>query len=215
MPQTLTPEWTLEIGDNKGEQWSQLVHSLGNLTLTKYNAELSNKPYQEKRKELLDSHYVLNSYFADVQRWSPNAIRERGRALALLAIEIWGDVGRPSISTETEKPSSLPPVKIRFRDNYQSVVTWKDAFLKLLKMFDDSCPGLLLRIATEQSLHGVIALKGDRFRRSKVQIGDVYINTHASAAQLQDWCRKVGKIGGIDASEFKFIIPDDALNPVN
>ena len=212
MPQTLTPEWTLELGDEKEEKWSQLVHSLGNLTLTKYNGELSNKPYEEKRKELLDSHYVLNSYFADVQRWSPDAIRERGRALALRAVEIWGDVGRPSIPTETEKPSGLAPVKIRFRDNHQSVINWKDAFIKLLRIFDDSCPGLLLRIATEQSLHGVIALNGDRFRRSKVQIGDVYINTHASAAQLQDWCRKVAKIGGIGESEFKFIIPDDTSN---
>jgi hypothetical protein len=64
----------------------------------------------------------------------------------------------------------------------------------------------------EQSLHGVIALNGERFRRSRVQIGDVHINTHASAAQLQDWCRKVATIGGIGESEFKFIIPGDTSN---
>ena len=40
----------MELGDEKEEQGSQLLHSLGNLTLTKYNAELSNKPYEEKRK---------------------------------------------------------------------------------------------------------------------------------------------------------------------
>ena len=45
-----------------------------------------------------------------------------------------------------------------FRDNHQSVINWKDAFIKLLRMFDDSSPGLLQRIAAEQSLRGVVAL---------------------------------------------------------
>lgn len=209
MPQTLTPEWVRELGDESEEQSSQLLHTLGNLTLTKYNAELSNKPYEDKRKELVGSHFVLNRYFVEVERWSPDAIRERGRTLAQRALTIWGDVGRISSSIETEKQSSLPPVKIRFRDAQQPVVNWKDAFIKLLKQFDASCPGLLLKIATKQTLHAVIAMNGERFRRSKVQIGGVYINTHASAAQLQEWCRKVAKIGTIGADEFEFVLSGD------
>jgi hypothetical protein len=31
--------------------------------------------------------------------------------LAELALKIWGDVGRTPSSVETEKPSSLPPIK--------------------------------------------------------------------------------------------------------
>jgi hypothetical protein len=209
LPQTLSPEWVQELGDEAEEQSARLLHTLGNLTLTKYNAELSNKPYEDKRNELVGSHFVLNRYFAEVERWSPDAILERGRTLTQRALNIWGDVGRMSSSIETEKQSSLPPVKIRFRDAQQPVVNWKDAFIKLLKQFDASSPGLLLRIATEQTLHAVIAMNGDRFRRSKVQIGDVYINTHASAAQLQDWCRKVAKIGTIGVDDFEFVMPDD------
>ena len=62
-----------------------------------------------------------------------------------------------------------------------------------------------MRIATEKSLLAVLDLDKDRYRRSKVQIGVVFVNTHASAAQLQDWCRKVAKIGLISASDFDFI----------
>ena len=105
-------------------------------------------------------------------------------------------------------------MRIRFRDAQQPVVNWKDAFIKLLKQIDASSPGLLLGIATEQTLPAVIAMNGDRFRRSKVQVGDVYINTHASAAQLQDWCRKVATIGTIDADDFEFIMPDDTSKSV-
>jgi predicted transport protein len=101
-------------------------------------------------------------------------------------------------------------VRIRFRDDQQPVTSWKDAFIKLLKQFDASSPGLLLRIATEQTLTAVIAMNEDRFHRSKAQIGNVFINTHASAAQLQDWCGKVAEIGRIGSNDFEFVMSDDA-----
>jgi hypothetical protein len=155
----------------------------------------------------------LNRYFAQVSRWSPDTIRERGQQLAKVALKIWCDVGRMSSSLECEKLPSLVPIKIRFRDGEQPVTSWKDGFVKLLMLFDSSSPGLLLRIATDQSLNAVIAMNGDRFRRSKVQIGDVFVNTHASAAQLKDWCRKVANIAEVSSSDFEFILPGDSPEP--
>ncbi len=87
MPQTLTPEWRRELGDELEDQSSQLLHTLGNLTLTKYNADMSNKPYKDKQQGLAGSHFVLNRYFAEIQRWSPEAIRERGHKLAQRALD--------------------------------------------------------------------------------------------------------------------------------
>lgn len=214
LPQTLTPEWVRELGDEGVKQSLQLLHTLGNLTLTKYNAELSNKPYEVKREELVRSHFELNRHFAQVARWSPDAIRERGHTLAQRALKIWGDVGRASVSIEPEKRLSPPPAKIRFRGTQETVRNWKDAFIKLLKHFDASRPGLLLRIATEKTLHAVIAMDGDRFRRANARIGDVYINTHASAAQLKDWCRKVAEIGTISPSDFEFVMQDEVSKSV-
>jgi hypothetical protein len=207
MPQKLTQEWIEELGDKAEEQWAQLVHTLGNLTLTKYNAELSNNPYMAKRKELTSSHFVLNQYWANVERWNADAIRERGKNLAQRALKIWADVGRKSSTSDSiEKKKSTPPVRIRFREIEQEVVTWKDGFIKLLTIFDASAPGLLARIATEQSFQAVIATNGDKFPRSKAKIGDVFVNTHASAADFQNWCRKVAEIGGIPPSDFEFIM---------
>jgi hypothetical protein len=210
MPQTMTAEWVEEFGIESEEGAPQLLHTLGNLTLTKYNAELSNKPYKNKREELAFSHFELNRHFGEVERWSAQAIRERGRILAQRALRIWADVGRESSAIEAEKQSSVAPEKIRFRGAEESVVNWKDAFIKLLKNFDANTPGLLLRIATEHTLHAVIATNGDRFRRSKVQLGDVFVNTHASAAQLMDWCRKVAKLGAIDPDDFEVVAPENA-----
>jgi uncharacterized protein with ParB-like and HNH nuclease domain len=207
MPQTMTPEWLEELGGTPEEEASRLLHTLGNLTLTKYNPELSNGPYKTKREEFARSHFELNRYFGTIERWSPEAVRERGRRLAQRARVIWPDVGRDSSVVEAEKQLSLPPLKIRFRGMEHPVANWKDAFVKLLKLFDADSPGLLMRIATEKTLQAVIDLNADRFRRSNARINDIYVNTHASAAQLQDWCRRVAKIGSVGANEFEFVMP--------
>ena len=52
MPQTLTPEWVQELGDDAPEHHARLLHTLGNLTLTGYNPDLSNRLYVEKRELL-------------------------------------------------------------------------------------------------------------------------------------------------------------------
>ena len=50
LPQTLTPEWEEGLGENAVDIHAEWLHTIGNLTLTGYNPELSNKAYQEKRK---------------------------------------------------------------------------------------------------------------------------------------------------------------------
>ena len=82
MPQTLTPEWVEEIGQEGADRSSDLMHTLGNLTLTKYNPELSNKSFGCKKQEFLKSNYVLNRYFKNIDRWSLDSIRERSSAVA-------------------------------------------------------------------------------------------------------------------------------------
>lgn len=49
MPQTLTPEWQKDLGENFEAIHEKYLHTIGNLTLTGYNAEYSNKSFQEKK----------------------------------------------------------------------------------------------------------------------------------------------------------------------
>jgi hypothetical protein len=103
LPQTLTDEWRLELGDDPDARWTELVHTLGNLTLTGYNPELSNLPFNDKKTVLVASHYELNRQLSEVDRWTPDAIRARGRALAKRAVKIWEDIGRPPVAVAGEK----------------------------------------------------------------------------------------------------------------
>ena len=50
MPQNkdLNPEWKSALGEDWEEIHNNYLHRIGNLTLTKYNTEMSDKPFSEK-----------------------------------------------------------------------------------------------------------------------------------------------------------------------
>ncbi|GAA7329282.1 hypothetical protein MLS101_10120 [Helicobacter pylori] len=49
MPQKFTEEWERDLGENFQEIHNKYLHTIGNLTLTGYNSEYSNKSFQEKQ----------------------------------------------------------------------------------------------------------------------------------------------------------------------
>ena len=74
----------------EADLYDELVHTLGNLTLTNYNGELSNKPFSEKRTEWLSITGVIGTQtIAANEVWGPQQITARGRQLAELALSIW------------------------------------------------------------------------------------------------------------------------------
>jgi hypothetical protein len=210
LPQTLTAAWRSALGDNPEEKWERFVHTLGNLTLSAYNAELSNQAYEDKRRSLVDSHFDLNRDFKDIERWTTESIRARASRLAIRALKIWPDVGRLPGLPDREKRASPTPTAVRFREARQPCKNWKDGFHKLVKTLENENPGLLSRIADEESLFAAVSKDGDRFRRSKIQIGETFVNTHASAAQLLDWCRKIAEFAGVVPTDFEFILPGES-----
>jgi hypothetical protein len=91
MPQTLTEEWKTMLGVNHATAQKKWLHTLGNLTLTGYNSELSNKPFEDKLSRLKDSNVTLNQYFrkAELEVWNEEAIKSRAEYLADIAIKVW------------------------------------------------------------------------------------------------------------------------------
>ncbi|GAB1818025.1 DUF262 domain-containing protein [Herbidospora sp. RD11066] len=90
LPQTLTPAWRAELAaqDPEGVH-SSLVHTLGNLTLSGYNSELSNNSFAVKRTQLGLSGLVMNQEIAANETWGEAEVRARAEVLADRAIVIW------------------------------------------------------------------------------------------------------------------------------
>ena len=68
------------------------MHTLGNLTLTGYNAEYSDRPFAEKRDMtggFKQSPLKLNAGLGQLDAWNEAAIQERAGRLADQAIVVW------------------------------------------------------------------------------------------------------------------------------
>jgi alkylated DNA nucleotide flippase Atl1 len=92
MPQTLTDEWrsTLAVeGDDPDAIHDELLHTLGNLTITAYNGQLSNSPFERKQEILQGSHLELNRAISPTSQWGRPEILARADALADRAIMLW------------------------------------------------------------------------------------------------------------------------------
>ncbi len=70
MPKKPMEEWERDLGENFQEIHDKYLHTIGNLTLTGYNPEYSNKSFQEKRgmeKGFKDSPLRLNQGLRDLK----------------------------------------------------------------------------------------------------------------------------------------------------
>ncbi len=112
MPQELTEEWERNLGENFQEIYNKYLHTIGNLTLTGYNSEYSNKSFQEKRdmeKGFKDSPLRLNQGLRDLESFGEEEIKKRANDLADLALKIWT---YPKLDAETlEKYKPKKPKK--------------------------------------------------------------------------------------------------------
>ena len=96
MPETLTEQWKADLGENSENTHEIYLNTIGNLTLTGYNSELSNRPFTEKRDMpggFCDSPLRLNKSLAQAERWDEAAIKNRAEMLSEKALKIWTDHG--------------------------------------------------------------------------------------------------------------------------
>ena len=98
MPQMLSEEWQPELGESWREVHEKYLHTIGNLTLTGYNSELSNNTFIDKQLMeggFLDSPLRLNENLREAERWDETAIVNRAEMLLGKACKIWPDHGIP------------------------------------------------------------------------------------------------------------------------
>ncbi|MGX1949468.1 GmrSD restriction endonuclease domain-containing protein [Streptomyces anulatus] len=95
LPQQPAQQWfdllAEEAGEGEGpeELHAQLVHTLGNLTLSGDNARLSNHPFRRKQQILDSSALRMNQRIAGVERWGRAEILARADELAQRSLELW------------------------------------------------------------------------------------------------------------------------------
>lgn len=94
MPQNIEHNlsWQQMLGEDWQEMHSLYLHTLGNLTITGYNAEMSNKSFVEKvngESGFKHSHLKLNESIAQSDVWNKKAIQRRTNILTDIILKIW------------------------------------------------------------------------------------------------------------------------------
>jgi uncharacterized protein with ParB-like and HNH nuclease domain/predicted transport protein len=116
--ENLSPEWRTMLGDEWQRIQQNRLHTLGNLTLTAYNSDYSDRSFTDKRdmpdapeKGLKQSPLRLNQGLGVLEVWNENAIKTRAGKLADIALSVWPapvlprdilDAYRPEADTNAE-----------------------------------------------------------------------------------------------------------------
>jgi predicted transport protein len=117
MPQNenLSAEWRADLGPNWERVHAAYLHTIGNLTLTGYNSEYSDKPFSVKRDMeggFKESPLHLNDGLGTMALWDEAAIVARAAKLAKIAASVWG---APSIGENALREfRPVPAVTVKY-----------------------------------------------------------------------------------------------------
>ncbi|PSN15953.1 hypothetical protein C7293_04905 [filamentous cyanobacterium CCT1] len=90
--ENLSPAWQEALGPEWQRIQQTWLHTLGNLTLTGYNSEYSDRPFPSKRDisgGFKESPLKLNAGLGLVEVWDEAAIQARAERLAGQAVDVW------------------------------------------------------------------------------------------------------------------------------
>jgi len=107
----LSPAWQQAVGSEWQRVQQQWLHTLGNLTLTGYNAEYSDRPFAEKRDMkggFKESPLKLNAGLGQLDVWDESAIQKRAGRLADKALTVWTAPSVDPVTLATYQREKVP-----------------------------------------------------------------------------------------------------------
>ena len=107
----LPAAWQQALGADWQRVQQQWLHTLGNLTLTGYNAEYSDRPFAEKRDMtggFKQSPIKLNAGLGQLDAWNEDTIQERAGRLADQALAVWTAPTLDAATLAAYQPAKTP-----------------------------------------------------------------------------------------------------------
>jgi len=187
MPQTLTEEWQTYLGEDWELTHELMLHSIGNLTLTKYNSELSNLDYESKKQRLTESHLEMNKVFQGIDTWKKEDIEHRGAQMAELALQLWSYFGdKEVVSSGNANVTGSTPTGLWILDQYIVVHSWRDVLEQTMNVIAELEPQKLEQLI--QQFPRLIGRDSKKFRAIRTLQNGMYIEVNLSAKSIESFC---------------------------
>ncbi len=107
----LSPGWRTALGPEWQRVQQTWLHTLGNLSLTGYNSEYSDRSFPEKRDMkggFAESPLRLNAGLGQLADWNEDAIVGRADRLSAVALEVWAAPKLPDTVLDEYRPAPQP-----------------------------------------------------------------------------------------------------------
>ena len=209
MPQTLNNVWKKYLDSATIENYEQLLHRLGNLTLTSYNSEMRNISFEEKKKIYKESGFHYTYAIADYPRWSSKEITSRSVELATKALKIWplpkeysksnaphrGDVH--TLDEDFSQFAFTKPDLFMIDDKEYKVNSWSDLIPILCqRLIEDDSDAFMQIAGSEMDSYFVRDLDGKyvQDKRFAKIIDNIYARTAISAYETLNKILRIVKL---------------------
>ncbi len=222
MPQTLSADWR-HISPEEHEEY---LHTIGNLTVTGYNSELSNKSFSEKQDIIRENSkaVVLNSDVLDKKNWNIADIQTRAKRLAGIVLT------RYKIDRVVDESIEFEYIETLTLDNYDEVTGKKLVSFKLfgetyrqnkyalmlldvIKLLDKKVPGKLHTLAenkfsfnSTKRKHVHLNLDGSGMRYPWRVTNEIYLEANLSAWSCIRFIENLLSEFGFEKDQFSFNI---------
>jgi uncharacterized protein with ParB-like and HNH nuclease domain len=203
MPQTPTSWWEENLGEAWRETHELKLHTLGNLTLTGYNAELSNGNFASKRTVFLQSPVHLSRSITRFEKWDGEAMQQRGEELAELALRTWPYFG-PTDSLFAHANAGgftgRTPTAVHVLGERRDISTWREVLQCTLEAVRDTAPDSFDGVVAE--FPRLISTDAAKFRAPRPLGESLYFETNLSAEAIARYCQQLIAAAGYPASEW-------------
>ncbi|WP_165246607.1 DUF262 domain-containing protein [Adlercreutzia sp. ZJ141] len=224
MPQTLNAEWKKALGDDWERVHDEWCHKMANLTLTAYNSDYSNRPFQQKR-DMKDgfkaSGFRMNQWIAQQDTWGELQMKKREEMLEKQFLSTW-----PFPKTDYEPKLVLPEMAelssgteftgrriaaFSFMGVRYVASQWNDMEAKVLQLLHELEPAKIHSLVDGANYPASAFRSTEAPGYSKIATG-VYARTSSSTAVKIDLLKSVFEYCGIDAEELLFEMPIESDN---
>ena len=202
MPQTLTEWWKSYYGDAWDSTQELYIHTIGNLTLTAYNTELSNYDFFAKKKYYAESHIEMNKYFSAIDNWHAEDIEHRSNELAERILDIWPYFGtEDGINTETDDVTGKTPHTLHVLGQDIPVKSWRDVLVNTLDTIYELEPDQYEIILKEYQ--DFLGIGKPKLRYGRPLKNGISIEVNHRANKIQRFCNQVMDTIGLPSEELR------------